>query len=680
MQRTFADKLHIHLHLFKNLAKNPKFWIVLCVDVALLVLSHLLANAIRFELTLSNQLLRQSLSLLPLLLLVKIPSFYIFGLYRGMWRYTSLNDIINILIVSLFSSSMLISLLLIGNRFAGFSRSVFILDCLFTFCFITWHRVAIRYFYQHYGSSDGRLFPHVPAEKKRLLLIGSGDAAEKVLREINENILLPYQPVGLVDDDPKKIGMKLHGVPVIGCVDDLKNHVLRSGAQEILIATVAGNREQMRRFVTLCQQTLLPFKVLPNMGELINGKVSIKSIRDISYKDLLGRDEVRLDQDKIGGYLTGKTVLITGAGGSIGSELCRQSLRFAPGLIILFDSSEENLYNVQMELRHEYENIKTLAVLGKVQDLRLLDSVFRQHRPSVVFHTAAYKHVPLVERNPWQAVYNNIFATQLLMEASIMHGVERFVLVSTDKAVRPTNVMGASKRVTELLMLAYSRHCWDGTFSPAWSRAQREAEACAQAPIPMPTAHRTRFMGVRFGNVLGSSGSVIPLFKRQIEKGGPVTVTHPDVTRYFMSAEEAAQLILQSGSMGEGGEIFILKMGDPIKIDQMARELIRLTGREPDREIEIRYVGLRAGEKMYEELITEGEGIVDTHHEKIMVLRQEEGVSCHSLHNQLNRLALHAKTLDSQGIKNTLKDILPEYLPDLSVQSPIELKCDLELT
>ncbi len=667
MQRTFADKLHIHLHLFKNLAKNPKFWIVLCVDVVLLALSHLLANAIRFELTLSNQLLRQSLALLPLLLLVKIPSFYIFGLYRGMWRYTSLNDIINILIVSLFSSSMLISMLLIGNRFAGFSRSVFILDCLFTFCFITWHRVAIRYFYQRYGNGDGLFTPNLPAEKKRLLLIGSGDAAEKVLREINENILLPYQPVGLVDDDPKKIGMKLHGVPVIGCVDDLKNHVLRSGAQEILIATVAGNREQMRRFVTLCQQTLLPFKVLPNMGELINGKVSIKSIRDISYKDLLGRDEVRLDQDKIGGYLTGKTVLITGAGGSIGSELCRQSLRFSPGLIILFDSSEENLYNVQMELRHEYENIKTLAVLGKVQDLRLLDSVFRQHRPSVVFHTAAYKHVPLVERNPWQAVYNNIFATQLLMEASIMHGVDRFVLVSTDKAVRPTNVMGASKRVTELLMLAYSRHCWDGTFSPAWSRAQRDADACAQEPSPMPTAHRTRFMGVRFGNVLGSSGSVIPLFKRQIEKGGPVTVTHPDVTRYFMSAEEAAQLILQSGSMGEGGEIFILKMGDPIKIDQMARELIRLTGREPDREIEIRYVGLRAGEKLYEELITEGEGIVDTHHEKIMVLRGAETIACTMLGDQLERLAQKSQSLDNNGIKETLHQIVPEYTPDYAI-------------
>ena len=320
-----------------------------------------------------------------------------------------------------------------------------------------------------------------------------------------------------------------------------------------------------------------------------------------------------------------------------------------------------------MELRHEYENVKTLAVLGKVQDLRLIDSVFRQHHPSVVFHTAAYKHVPLVERNPWQAVYNNIFATQLLMEASILHGVERFVLVSTDKAVRPTNVMGASKRVTELLMLAYSRHCWDGTFSPAWLRAQQDADACAHEPCPMPTSHRTRFMGVRFGNVLGSSGSVIPLFKRQIEKGGPVTVTHPDVTRYFMSAEEAAQLILQTGSMGEGGEIFILKMGDPIKIDQMARELIRLTGRQPDREIEIRYVGLRAGEKLYEELITEGEGICDTDHEKIMVLCSEAAIACTILSSQLELLAQHAHDLDSANIKKVLQAIVPEYHPDYSI-------------
>ena len=668
---TIVDKIRIQLKLIKNLARNPKFWIILCIDAVLVMLALFLAYAIliyaiRFELNLNSLILLQFTALLPLVLLVKIPSFYIFGLYRGMWRYTSLNDIVNILVVSLFSSSVIISLLLLGNRFDGFSRSVFILDCFFTFVLIAGHRALIRWFYQKFGGDHGFLPFEVPQEKKRLLLIGSGDAAEKVLREINENS--PYQAVGLVDDDPAKVGFQLHGVSIIGLVDDLNELVRRTGAQEILIATVVVNREQMRRFVTLCQKTQLPFKVLPNMGELINGRVSIKTIRDISYKDLLGRDEIRLDQEKIGGYLTGKTVLITGAGGSIGSELCRQALRFTPGVIILFDSSEENLYNVQMELRHEHENVKTIAVLGKVQDLRLLDSVFQQHRPSVVFHTAAYKHVPLVERNPWQAVYNNIFGTQLLMEASILHGVERFVLVSTDKAVRPTNVMGASKRVTELLMLAYNSQCWDGNFSPAWIRAQRDTEHVLPGSNPGQAAHSTRFMGVRFGNVLGSSGSVIPLFKRQIEKGGPVTVTHKEVTRYFMSAEEAAQLILQSGSMGEGGEIFILKMGDPIKIDQMARELIKLTGREPDSEIEIHYVGLRAGEKLYEELITEGEGIVDTHHEKIMVLRGEKEIPCKILSEQLEHLAQHANRLDSRSIKEVLQAIVPEYQPDYTVE------------
>jgi len=653
--------------LLHNLVNNPKFWVILAVDALLIVLAHYLAFAIRFESILQGQVLRQFAGLLPLVLCVKIPSFYAFGLYRGMWRYTSLGDIVNILIATLFSSALVILLLLYSAHVIGFSRSVFILDAFFTFGFIACHRVSIRYFYQRHAGGQNFSWPEAPVEQKRLLLIGAGDAADLVLRELSDNNRSPYRAVGLVDDDPRKTGMKMRGVPVLGMIDDLEEHVHRTRAQEILIATVVIDKVKMRRLVALCQGTQLPYKVLPSMGELINGKVSIKSIRDISYKDLLGREEVRLEQDKIGEYLTGKTVLITGAGGSIGSELCRQLLRFTPEWIILFDASEENLYNVQMELRHEHENIKTVAILGKVQDLRLLDTVFRQYQPSVVFHTAAYKHVPLVERNPWQAVDNNIFGTQLLMEAAIVHGVDRFVLVSTDKAVRPTNVMGASKRVTELLMLAYSKHCWDGSLSSAWMQARQEAAPGLSPASPPPASHSTRFMGVRFGNVLGSSGSVIPLFKRQIERGGPVTVTHPEVTRYFMSAEEAAQLILQSGSMGEGGEIFILKMGEPVKIVDMARELIKLTGREPESEIEIHYVGLRAGEKLYEELITEGEGIVGTHHEKIMVLRGERNLSCAVLNTHFERLALHAKDLDSKGIKETLKMIVPEYLPDYSL-------------
>lgn len=663
------DKISTQSRLFRSLVRNPKFWLVLFADAFFIVLAHYLAYAIRFETNLQSSIFGQFVGFVPLILIIKIPSFYIFGLYRGMWRYTSLNDIINILVVTLFSSSLLVSLLLFGNRFSGLSRSVFILDFFFTFILIAGHRMAIRYLYQKYNSNQSLLPTAMQAEKRRLLLIGAGDAAEKVLREMVEHSQLPYQAVGLVDDNPAKSGLKMHGVPVVGLIDDLEEHARRTRAQEILITAIAVNGPQMRRYVTLCQRTQLPFKVLPSLGELMNGKVSIKAIRDISYKDLLGREEVRLEQDKIGKYLTNKTVLITGAGGSIGSELCRQTLRFSPRLIILFDCSEENLYNMQMELRHEREGVNTVTVLGNVQDLRLLDTIFERHHPSVVFHTAAYKHVPLVERNPWQAVYNNILGTQLMIEASIIHGVDRFVLVSTDKAVRPTNVMGASKRVTELLMLAYSAPFWDGSFSPAWKkmRCTCSTDPATQQPRPLPGTHATRFMGVRFGNVLGSSGSVIPLFKRQIEKGGPVTVTHPEVTRYFMSAEEAAQLILQTGSMGEGGEIFLLKMGEPIKIAEMARELIKLSGREPDNEIEIRYVGLRAGEKLYEELITEGEGIVETHHEKIMVLRGKTVISGNALNILLDGLAQKAKDLDSRGIKETLQTIVPEYIPDYTV-------------
>jgi Predicted nucleoside-diphosphate sugar epimerases len=427
MVERIVEKITTHGKLFKTLARNPKFWVILCVDAVLLALAHYLAYAVRFELHLNVKEFHQFLNLLPLIVGVKIPAFYLFGLYRGMWRYTSLDDIITILIVSLFSSTVIISLLLFGNRFLGFSRSVFILDCVFSFGLITCHRVAIRYFYQRYGTSHSLVSTEDrPTDKKRLLLIGAGDTAEKVLRELSENNQLPYQAVGLVDDDPKKIGLKLHNVAVIGLLNDLEEHARRTRTQEILITAVAFDKTRMRRIVSLCQRTQLPFKVLPDMNELLNGRVSITTVRDISYKDLLGREEVRLEQEKIGAYLTGKTILITGAGGSIGSELCRQVLRFTPGLIILYDSSEENLYNVQMELRHEHEHVTTVTVLGKVQDLRLLDSVFRRHHPSVVFHTAAYKHVPLVERNPWQAVYNNIFATQLLMEASILHGCRSF--------------------------------------------------------------------------------------------------------------------------------------------------------------------------------------------------------------------------------------------------------------
>jgi FlaA1/EpsC-like NDP-sugar epimerase len=647
--------------LLISLAGNPKFWLVLLIDVALLVMAHYLAHVIRFAdavfgvSSFSYLSLSTITSLAILQLCVKIPVFYMVGLYRGMWRYTSYSDIINILKGTLYSAALVIILILFINRFQGYSRSIFILDSLLTFLLLSGHRVAIRYFYKNVEGPRQFLRNAHKVRRKSLLLIGAGSAADKVLRELQDNTAMPYKAVGLVDDDPQKTGLKIHGVPVVGLLDDLDEHIARTGADELLITIASASGSAMQRIVRICQETGVHFKTLPGIGQLMDGRVSIKAIRDISYADLLGREEVVLEQDRIGGYLGGATVLITGGGGTIGSELCRQVLRFNPERLILLDAGEENLYSIETELQQELNVDNVVAVLGKVQDQGLLEYIFTKYKPGVVFHAAAYKHVPLVEHNPWQAVHNNVFAAQLLIETSIVHGVHRFVLVSTDKAVRPTNVMGASKRLTELLMLAYSRDNWDGSFCPA--RRRMGENPCTQS------THRTKFMAVRFGNVLGSSGSVVPLFKRQIERGGPVTVTHPEVTRYFMSIEEASRLILQAGAMGQGGEIFILRMGEPIKIAQMARDLIKLAGREPDSEIKIRYTGLRPGEKLFEELITEGEGIVETSHEKIMVL-QGNGIACRELLASLEPLHQKAKEHHGNGIRKILQKIIPEYQPE----------------
>ncbi len=617
------------------------FWIVLSSDTFLLIGAHFLAYLIRFEGQPSSSQWANFHTVLPFLIIIKLSIFYFFGLYRGMWRYTGMTDLINVVKGCALSSFVIIGTIAVVNRFEGFSRSAFILDGLLTFLFIGGVRIALRLFYQRKATLSFALGrASLQDRRKKLLIVGAGDAAEKVLREIRDNKALPYKIVGFLDDNPGKVGNMIHGIPVLASIAELHEVVSKTGAQELLIAIPSATRDQINRIVDLCQTSGIPFKTVPGLGEIINDKVSIKAIRDVSYKDLLGRPPVRLELEQIEVILTGKTVLVTGAGGSIGSELCRQILRFKPKRLVLFDASEQNLYQIEMEILHEYGFEDYVTVLGKVQDRDLLADVFAHYKPNVVFHAAAYKHVPMIEQNPWEAIYNNVFASRRLMRESMQHNVERFILVSTDKAVRPTNVMGASKRLTEKIMEAYCNYE-------------------LQDPLPM---HRTRFMAVRFGNVLGSSGSVIPLFRRQIELGGPVTVTDPEMTRYFMSIEEAAQLILQAATMGKGGEIFILKMGTPVRIAQMARDLIRLCGKEPDTEIEIKFIGLRPGEKLYEELITEGEGIVSTDHEKIMVLRGN-GFSMGDMLEQLEWLKALSKYHDAEGIKMALKKIVPEYTP-----------------
>ena len=655
-----------------NLLRKVNFWIVLAVDIILVISAHMLAYLVRFDWDISGES-RRIASLLPLLTAIKIVVFYAFGLYRGMWRYTSIADLKNIAKAVMLSSALVLVAVLYTNRFDGFSRSVFFMDAVFTFLLICLHRGTIRYLFQNKDVVSWFSRNDAKTAKKKLLLIGAGTAAEKVIREIMDNASVLYEVVGLVDDNPGKHGLKIHGIPVVGGVDTLKECIARTRAEEILIAVASATGEQMKRIVEACQKSKTVFKVLPSIGEIIKGKLSVTSMREIAYKDLLGRPAVHLDQMEIGRYLTGQTVLVTGAGGSIGSELCRQIIKFNPERIILLDAGEENLYAIEMELQHEHRFHAYIPVLCKIQNQRLLDSIFCQYAPSVVFHAAAYKHVPLIEANPWEAVFNNVFATKNLIETAIFHKTQRFVIVSTDKAVRPTNVMGASKRLTELLMLAYCRDQNDS----AGNGADREAENCRsrEKACAAESSPRTKFMAVRFGNVLGSSGSVIPLFKRQIEKGGPVTVTDPEMIRYFMSIEEAAQLILQAGAMGTGGEIFLLKMGIPVKIATLANDLIKLMGYEPETDIKIVYTGLRPGEKLYEELITEGEGIIPTRHEKIMVLHGD-GPSLGKMENLLDELAGRARAHDASGIKEVLKKILPEYVPDMKAHSIIDLLQD----
>ncbi len=504
-------------------------------------------------------------------------------------------------------------------------------------------RIAIRSFYAlRMNPIDGVRVP-IDIQLTRVLIVGAGHAGEKILREMMDNYKLHYDVVGFVDDDPGKQGRTIHGVRVLGTIEHMPVIVAKKRIQQILIAIPSANGDQIRRVVEACQQCNTLYKILPGIGDLIDGRVSVKFLRDISYEDLLGRSPVHLNTKGIRTYLDGKTVMITGCGGSIGSELCRQIVKYQPRGLVLVDSSESNLFHIQMEMQNENYQRQCAAILGRVQNETLMEEVFKKYKPDVVFHAAAYKHVPMMERNPWQAIYNNVVGSRVVMEMAVKYHVERFVLVSTDKAVRPTNVMGASKRVTELIM-----QCQQG--------------------------NGTRFMAVRFGNVVGSSGSVIPFFRRQIEQGGPVTVTHPEVNRFFMTIPEASQMILQAGTMGEGGEIFILRMGTPVKIVDMARDLIRLSGKVPDEDIRIVFTGLRDGEKLYEELITVGEDILPTGHEKVMVLRSQncfngfgnpEEAKKH-LYREIDNLVKAAARHDAKGIKQKLREIVPEFTPQES--------------
>ena len=699
----------------RNLVRSRNFYLMLLLDASLVAGAYYLAFYLRFDGDIPEGFLWLfSRSVAPLVVL-KILIFFAFGLYRGMWRFTGLNDLRNVVAASLAATMTMIVYFTLLGRALGFPRSVFVIDFVMTLMFVGGARVAVRLIMNR-GSGLPEGLWGADRSRKRIMIIGAGNTGEKVVREMMDSPAMKMRPVGFLDDDRGKLGKAIHGVPVKGVTTELGK--FQHEFDEVLIAIPSVKGPQMRAIVAACDKVGKRYRIVPNIGEVIGGQISIKTIRDVRYEDLLGREEVSLDSALLNRIYRGKRIMITGAGGSIGSELVRQAAKYQPAALGLVDFSEYNLFQVENDSRRRYEYIPVEAYLVDIRVERAVRRAFAAFKPDVVLHAAAYKHVPLQELNPREAIFNNVKGSRTLVRIAGENGVERFVLVSTDKAVRPTNVMGATKRVAEMFVECMNGHCHDHSASVdvaaaiksphdvdligdlgegsapinLSSQSQEEiirdsapinssfrsqegeshvistqGESSVIAPIaPQISVNggggRCRFMAVRFGNVLGSSGSVIPIFQEQIAQRLPVTVTHPEVTRYFMSTSEAAQLILQAGAMGEGGEIFILDMGHPVRIADMARDLIRLHGLEPDRDVPVRFTGLRPGEKLYEELITEGEGIMPTRHEKIRVIR---GRHCDAvdLNAQIDELIACAETYDIPAIKAKLQEIVPEYTP-----------------
>lgn len=625
----------------KILSRN--LCIVLALDILLLCLSFFLAHLIRFDFLVPEPFLQKLWALMPWVVGMKLGFMFFFNLYRGMWRYTGLNDLFNVGKAMTLGSLSIVVFVLYLNRFEGVSRSVFIIDWCFSLILIMALRICTRLVFEQFSKeisfqdifwAVAGMFKKRSPASKGVLIIGAGDCGEKICREIREDASLKYHVQGFLDDDPAKAGRQIHGVPVLDRIDRVGFVARSREADEIIIAIPSLSAQRMRQIIGYCKEADVSFKTVPSMGELINGRVSISSVREVEYRDLLGRKPVELDKELIGNYLAGRTVVVSGAGGSIGQGLCRQVCQYFPKSLVLLERAESPLYEIDLELRNEFPNIAIIPMLADIQERDEIEKIFKRLKPEIVFHAAAYKHVPMLEAHPAKAIANNIGGTENMVYAAHKFKCDRFVFVSTDKAVNPANIMGASKRVAELIVQNHHlRHPSD-----------------------------TRFITVRFGNVIGSVGSVIPLFKKQIKAGGPVTVTHPDMVRFFMLIPEACQLILQAGAMGKGGEIFVLEMGNPIKIDDMARDLIRFSGFEPDQDIFIEYTGLRPGEKLYEELMTAQENVIPTDHRKIMVLNGQT-FDMDFIYEQIDQLKAVSMHQDRDQIVRLLKTIVPEYQP-----------------
>ena len=578
--------------------------------------------------------------------LVCVFIYWLFKLYRSIWRFASYSEltniilsnivcgIINVAVCRIFGARMPISFHVIG----------FIMQIIFAAVIRFSYRFILMIKRQQRNSKNAI----------RVMLIGAGDAGLTILRDVNKNIESNARVVCIIDDNTNKFGRYVEGVPVVGGRDDILKNVEKYNINEIYFAIPSASASQRRDILNICRETDCELKVLPGIQQIVNGDVSVNMMKNVAIEDLLGRDVVKVNNEEIFDFINGKTILVTGGGGSIGSELCRQIAKHSPKKLVIFDIYENNAYDIQQELKRSCKDLDLVVMIGSVRDSKRVDHVFAKYRPDIVYHAAAHKHVPLMEASPNEAIKNNTIGTFKVAYAAVKYGVKRFVLISTDKAVNPTNIMGASKRMCEMVIQTFDKLIKNKT-----TEKLSVVEDCFSEVSVKELQGKTEFVAVRFGNVLGSNGSVIPLFKKQIEAGGPVTVTHPDIIRYFMTIPEAVSLVLQAGVYAKGGEIFILDMGEPVKIDTLARNLIKLSGFKPDEDIKIVYTGLRPGEKLYEEKLMAAEGNQTTDNDLIFVgkpLEIDEDVFL----QQLKELYITSNNNDDH-IFELVEKVVPTY-------------------
>ncbi|MBE5847878.1 MAG: polysaccharide biosynthesis protein [Lachnospiraceae bacterium] len=596
-------------------------------DILAVCACNIISLLLRYEFQLDDiptYFIRAIWEHLPISVIITLVLFYIFRLYHSLWAYAGVNEMQNIVFASISSAVLQAVTLLAFDRTVPKSYYFFNAFLLLSATIVS--RFAYRF------AREARRKRRNSKNSTSVMVVGAGDAGNTIIKEINSSYFSTMHIKAIIDDDPGKWGKFIQGIKVVGGRDKLVETAATMGVDEIIIAIPSAGRKTIKEIVELAQQTSCKLRTLPGVYQLVNGDVDVSKLRDVDVEDLLGREPIRVDIDSILGYVQGKKVLVTGGGGSIGSELCRQIAAHKPAHLIIVDIYENNAYAIQQELLLKYPELNMTVLIASVRNTKRMDSIFETYTPDIVYHAAAHKHVPLMEVSPAEAVKNNVFGTWKTAQAAAMNGVKKFVMISTDKAVNPTNVMGATKRICEMIIQTFNKY------------------------------YDTEFVAVRFGNVLGSNGSVIPLFRKQIEAGGPVTVTHPDIIRYFMTIPEAVSLVLQAGVYAKGGEIFVLDMGEPVKILDLAKNLIRLSGYKVDDDIRIEFTGLRPGEKLYEELLMDEEGLTETEN-KLIHIGKPISINEQKFFVQLKNLKEAAEAEEEDEMRALIKEIVPTYHP-----------------